>query len=590
MLRIKNHKQRELFDPWAFLSPKRRRMLDQGWPGLFKNAILTELPVIKIAPFFKSDFGRPTKELYTAIGVLVLQQTFDLTDEEAIDQLAFNIQWHYALNIDEESDSAKYMCPKTLWNMRSIIVDNDLEQTIFSAATNNLAKIFKVNTEKQRIDSVHIKSNMRRLGRIGIFVTGIHKFLKNLKRQYNAQFEAVDTALVEKYLPEKSLSCFSMVKPSEAQKTLSAVSNDLFDLLQQFKDQSQITGMHSYKLLERILNEQCNLTTLETGKKIEVRPPKEVPSDSLQNPSDPDATYSGHKGQGYQVQVMETYTETGDKDTKAKILNLITHVEVEPAHKSDANALIPAIESVKKRDLSPEEILADSLYGSDENQQHAKQLGVEVVAPTMGDPKKDTIPLSEFKTNRSGKIINCPQGHSPVIVKKKKECHCSAFDLDHCSSCPKQAACPAVRGKKHYYLRYTEKQMRIAQRRVIEKSDEFKDRYRWRAGVEATMSEYDRRTGVKRLRVRGYKSVRFCATLKALGINILRAVAVLMALNRTNEGDRRNRSGINNSISIFKEQLIVILSSINHFLNIYQIFSKKIKATFRIYDKYACQY
>ena len=40
------------------------------------------------------------------------------------------------------------------------------------------------------------------------------------------------------------------------------------------------------------------------------------------------------------------------------------------------------------------------------------------------------------------------------------------------------------------------------------------------------MNEYDRRTGVKHLRVRGIKAVRFCATLKALGVNILRATAV----------------------------------------------------------------
>jgi hypothetical protein len=44
--------------------------------------------------------------------------------------------------------------------------------------------------------------------------------------------------------------------------------------------------------------------------------------------------------------------------------------------------------------------------------------------------------------------------------------------------------------------------------------------------VEATMSELDRRTGVKRLRVRGFKAVRFSATLKAIGINLFRAAAV----------------------------------------------------------------
>ena len=68
--------------------------------------------------------------------------------------------------------------------------------------------------------------------------------------------------------------------------------------------------------------------------------------------------------------------------------------------------------------------------------------------------------------------------------------------------------------------------MRIAKRRVHEQSDKFKDRYWWRAGVEATMSEYDRRTGVKHLRVRGLNAVKLCATLKALGVNIFRAAAV----------------------------------------------------------------
>ncbi len=85
--------------------------------------------------------------------------------------------------------------------------------------------------------------------------------------------------------------------------------------------------MHSFKLLERVLNEQCNVS--DDGKQVEVKKPKEIPSDSLQNPSDPDATYSGHKGQGYQVQVMETYCKEGGSD---KCLNLITHIEVEPSH------------------------------------------------------------------------------------------------------------------------------------------------------------------------------------------------------------------------------------------------------------------
>ena len=556
MIRINNHKQQELFDPWRFLSPKRRRLLEQSWPGLFKNEILTELPVGKFASFFTDGFGRPTKELYTVLGVLVLQQAFDLTDEETVDQFAFNIQWHYALNITEESDSAKYICPKTLWNMRSIIVQNSLDSILFEQITRKLADVFKVNTDNQRIDSVHIKSNMRHLGRIGIFASGINKFLKNLKRQYNELFETIRTDMVEKYLPAKALGFFSMVKPSEAQKTLSMVSNDLFDLVQQFKGHPGVTGMHSYKLLERILKEQCNLTVTGETSKVEVKAPKEVPSDSLQNPSDPDAAYSGHKGQGYQVQIMETYSDTEDKETRSKTLNLITHVQVEQAHESDANALIPAIESAHKNGLAPKEALADSLYGSDENCQEAGQRGVEIIAPTMGDKKETAISLSDFQTSENGKVISCPQGHESVIIKKRKNRYTVAFNSAYCDACPNRTHCPVKKGKKHHYLRYTEKQMRIAIRRDYKQTEAFKDRYRWRAGVEATMSEYDRRTGVKRLRVRGFKAVRFCATLKALGINILRAAAVWITVNPDPNDDKQSKAGLNHAFYIVKERFL----------------------------------
>ena len=66
---------------------------------------------------------------------------------------------------------------------------------------------------------------------------------------------------------------------------------------------------------------------------------------------------------------METYS--GDTDQKQ--LSLITHIEVESADKHDANALLPALKNTDKRDMSPKELLADSLYGSDDNLQKAKQ-------------------------------------------------------------------------------------------------------------------------------------------------------------------------------------------------------------------------
>jgi hypothetical protein len=567
MIRIKDQNQGVLFDPWHFLSPKRRDLLDQSWAGLFKNELLRELPVNEVASSFKEDFGRPTKELHTVLGVLLLQQAHDLTDDETVNQLAFNIQWHYALNITDESDSSKYMCTKTLWNMRHIVAENSLDTMVFDRFTNKLAMLFNSNLDNQRIDSVHIKSNMRRLGRIGIFVSTIHKFLVNLKRNHKDLFDTIDTGIRDKYLSEKSLQCFSMVKPSDSSKTLASVSSDLFYLVEQFKNHSEIKSMHSFKLLERVLNEQCNVS--DDGKEVEVKKPKEIPSDSLQNPSDPDATYSGHKGQGYQVQVMETYCKDGESDNS---LNLITHVEVEPSHESDANALIPAIESAKQRNVSPEEVLADSLYGSDENCQKAEELGVQIIAPTMGSIKKeDHLSLSDFESSENGAVLACPEGYAPVQTKTNKagNGHTATFDSEHCMACPFQETCPVKQGKKKHYLRYKTKEMRLAKRRSYEQTDEFKDRYRWRAGVEAAMSEFDRKTGVKHLRVRGLKAVRFCATLKATAINLFRATAVQKAINKAKGSEAGGESARIHAIFVFKERFFLFRTRLKRVLGIF---------------------
>jgi hypothetical protein len=560
MIRFNGHKQQQLFDPWGHISPKRRQRLDDSWPGLFREHILPQLPVREFAPFFNPRFGRPTKDISTVMGLLILQQTLDLDDEETVDQLAYNMQFHFALDITEDSDDAKYICPKTLWNMRRIAIESGLETLLFNTATQTIAKAFNVDTDKQRIDSVHIQSNMRRLGRISIFSTAIHKFLKNLKRHCRPFYDTIDDSLTQRYLTEKALACFAMVKPSQSKKTLEQVSTDLYGLIQQFQNHEDIASMHSYKLLQRILAEQCQVEESNGASRVVVKEPKQIPSDSLQNPSDPDASYSGHKGQGYQVQIMETYTDTDDKDEKAKTLNLITHVEVERAHQSDANALIPAIESAQQKDICPKQLLADSLYGSDQNVETAAGKGIEVISPPMGSEKQGAIGLSDFHIDKSGKVISCPQGHAPIHSKRKKTRYCAGFDPHHCMDCPNQGICPTQPGKKAFYLRFSDKQLRIALRRSTTDSDEFKDRYRWRAGVEATMSEYDRRTGVKKLRVRGLKAVRYCAILKALGLNILRAAAVMVAIFAGTQVPKRGKGRYRVRFNLFKEQFRTALA------------------------------
>jgi len=516
MFYTKDHKTGYLFDhgPFHWLDEKRKRLIDKSWAKLFREEILPRLPVNELEQFYSPGRGAPTKELHAMLGAMVLQQMRDFTDEETIYQYAFNIQWHYALNITDGSDA--YISLKTLWNMRHILAERGIYATLFENIADTLAKAFSVDTSLQRLDSVHIFSNMRHLGRIGLFVHTIKKFLINLKRHHRELFDSLEKERTDRYLSKKDESVFSMVKPSESVKTLEESGNDLFFFIEQFKENADVASMSSYMHLVRLLREQC---VVEGSSTVSIKPNKDVPSDSLQNPSDPDATYDGHKGQGYQTQIMETYSP--DKEQ----LSLITYVAVEPAHKSDASALMPAVEDTEKRDLTPEEVLADSLYGSDDNCEKAKEHGVFVVSPVTGTKNTKEISLADFVLSDTLTVTTCPEGNNPLFTKQKKDRYVAAFDSETCSTCPGKNGCPVKPGKRGNYLRYDERTVRIALRRATEKTTEFREKYRFRSGIEGTISYTDRKTGIKHLRVRGLKAVSFCATLKAAAVNILRAAA-----------------------------------------------------------------
>ena len=553
MIHVKDHKTKNIYDPWEFLGPKRRKLLHDSWAGLFHDEILNELPVGKLAGCYCSNNGRNTKELYTALGTLILQQMNDMPDDETIENLAFNMQWHYALDITDESDAAKYMCPRTLWGLRDLVVAHELDKDLFEIIADKLVRVFNVDTDKQRLDSVHTRSNMKRLGRIGILTRTIHKFLVNLKRHHRDHFDNLPEELAERYISKKALSVFSMVKPSESKKKLLDVSRDLYELVERFSENECVKTMTSYDLLCRVLSEQCEVTKGEDGESVEVRPvpPKDIPSDSLQNPSDTDSGYSAHKGQGYETQVMETYKERTEK-TKP---NLITYAEANPAYISDAGELIPAVENTRERGLGPDAVLADSLYGSDENCQSLEKDGVEVVSPVMGIAEKNEAKLSDFEYSKEGEVLSCPEGFVPLKTSRRKDRRTATFDASHCGDCPRRGQCPVVQGKKGYYLRYTAKALRLSMRRAREQTDEFKDRYRFRSGVEATMSELDRRTGLKRLRVRGLRAVRYCVRLKAAGLNIFRSAAARKAKNAQDSMLRTGNAFLLSNIFVFKERM-----------------------------------
>ena len=104
------------------------------------------------------------------------------------------------------------------------------------------------------------------------------------------------------------------------------------------------------------------------------------------------------------------------------------------------------------------------------------------------------------------------------IKHNKKGTLTAIWAEEVCGNCPIFSSCAAEKGKNGYRLRYNHKEVEASFRRRYEQSEDFKEKYRYRAGIEATNSRFIHMTGARRMRYRGLKRIDYAARLKALGI------------------------------------------------------------------------
>ena len=466
--------QASLFATSMLLPEEKLRRLEGTWAWAFRKSALPLIEEEAFRDLYCEDNGRPNKPVQTVIGVLLLKEMFDLTDEGALGALEYDLRWHVALDL-EPGDA--HICQKTLHNFRAKLMKNERAKVVFEEMTGKIVKALGVSVERQRLDSTHIVSNIAALTRLGLFCETVRVFLRELLRRSRERYESVPASLRGRYLKEDMTdSQYDDARSEESHRRISVCARDVWRLVERFRGDEEITKLESYELLVRLLQEQCEEVAeppgyaegdADGGEPVAPVVPKEakkVGSGSLQTPHDPDVTYSGHKGKGYEVQVAET-CGNGEKP------EMITHVEVTPSCGSDAAVTVPTVEALAERGLQPKELIADTNYGSTRNVMECERLGTELVSPVPG-PK--------------------------VAGEQSRHEHGEA----------------------------------LAVRREYEKGAEFRERYAERAGIEGTHSELKRAHGMGRLRIRGLLRVRLVVYLKALACNVKRMVEYLAERER----------------------------------------------------------
>jgi len=520
MYKIVNPQQTRLFDPFdSVLTEKTRKRLLDGWPGVFRHIILQLMPVDALREHFDPAMGRPTKELYSMAGLLLLMEFMDWTKQEALDAYSFHMDIHYALNLEPVTHE---LSMRTLERQIDLFEKDELAKTIMSQVTVRLVDLLEIKIDKQRLDSTHIFSDMASFGRTRLMGVAIKRFLAQVIRSNKQDHDSLDESFRQRYAPGINQLFADTKKDGESRRLLrQQVAEDMYYLIKRFADMDKHNGKDSYKALERIFYEQCDVQE----DRVQIK--KKTGGDVMQNPSDPDATYDGHKGPGYQAQIAETCNPDNE-------VQLITCAIAQTAAEADANAVEEVLEDVQANDLAPDEMLVDTSYTSDDNVQFAQAQGVELVGPVPSGSSKiktdeyEQLNIDDFNVDEATEeIICCPAGHKPKSSERNSGTGKTKTVMPEsaCSQCECFEQCPVEKITGEYKLEHTAKQRRLAGRRREQDTEVFRERYKTRGGIEGTNSGLKRRVGLGQLRVRGRPAVFHAIYLKIAGWNILRASA-----------------------------------------------------------------
>jgi len=529
--------QQKLFGVETQISRSLRSRLESSWALLFR---LEVLPILfrnedRYAMLYGRT-GRPNFSVARLLGLCLLQEWNDMSDQEALDTFSFDIRWRYALDISDEED---YLSRRSLVEFRRRLAAEDPEmklvRTLFDSIRDSAIDKLGLSVSNQRLDSTHIISNIRLRGRVALFINTLSLFLRSLDTDHYARVPAT----MKEWYTRESEGWFGL-GPAEQKIKLEELAQYLHELIVIFEKD----GLgEPYQLLTRLFSEQCE-SSPEEPSRIQVK--KKTEGATLQSPYDQDAS-CGHKGPGYSLHIAETCNNEGAE--------IITDYEVHGTARSDIGKALSVIERLDAAGCKPKMLFADGGYPSVPSALKGKEQDIEVITPVNRSRlSDDVVGRDQFHFDSEGLVTQCPQGHTPIDHRvlsgnnsTRRSLH-AIFDGNLCRSCTMLDRCP-VRAPNHrkngchardtvgdFRLEITPEIRLRDQMYSLQQTTEWKNRYKIRAGIEATNSELKRAHGIGRLRVRRIAKVCFAVACKIIACNIKRWAKAHSALKRALKG------------------------------------------------------
>ena len=220
---------------------------------------------------------------------------------------------------------------------------------------------------------------------------------------------------------------------------------------------------------------------------------------------------------------------------------MITNVETTPATTGDIELTDLIHQSLAAKDLLPGEHLVDTAYVDAEHlvtsrRDHKLDLcGPAPLDSTWQAQSKTGFDIPCFVIDWETQTVTCPQGKTSRSwhqrEEKGKPVIQARFSTPDCAACtPRNLCTHAKTGGRVLTFKPRAQYEALEAARQRQKTPEFKERYKTRAGIEGTVSQGTRTFGLRCARYIGLDKTRLQHIATAAAINLTRAAFWLMGV------------------------------------------------------------
>ncbi len=488
--------QLNVFDAIYQLTEREQKRLKNSWAEKFGHEVFPLINEERFSVLYSNNPAtRPNNPVNVYVGLLMLRELFDQTDEEALDSLMFDVRYQYALHTTSLKEQP--VSKNSLTNFRTAVYryneENgvDLIQQEVESHAEEFTKLLNIKDRTVRMDSMMISSSCKKLSRLEIIYSCVSRLIVEInKEDASLLSEKFKVYLKEEHRNDTIYRCKDKDLDSKM-KLLTADAIELFSLCRG----TSLEPSDDYQLLARMLGEQ----TLISEGICELKPSKEISPESLQNPTDPDATYRRKANKNY-IGYTANFAESFDEQHR-----IITHYDLQPNTYSDQKFSDDYLEKQGKQDEELR-VLVDGAYYSEEISKNAEKNNIKMIPTNLvgRNPSSEKTGYEQFDIDESNHIVNaCPMHHAPTDSKFKKQVYRAHFSKKLCTNCPHRPHCPVSEQKKQFLFEVSETKLHCSMLRAEMGTAEYKEIASKRAGVEGIPSILRRKHDVDHLPVRG---------------------------------------------------------------------------------------